>query len=156
RSVSRIGRETASEVSLPRGASQDLIVRREPLNLSQRGDPQLGAGAAKLFADNSFFDDAATLIQLPDISIVGRALHLELHRFEAGKNRIPLFGISDRRQAGQIYQRIALAGDTLVELYQHLAEGRLLPAHLGDGARYVFDAIKIFHSERIRHALFRK
>ena len=53
-------RDPTTKIGLARRSPQNLIVRRESLDLAQRRDPELGAGAAKLFTGNSLFYDTAT------------------------------------------------------------------------------------------------
>ena len=63
--VAGVGREPAADVRLPARAAQELVVRREDLDLAERRHAQLDAGAAELVADEPLLDDAASPGQLP-------------------------------------------------------------------------------------------
>ena len=62
--VRGVGGEAAPEVGLAGRPAEHLVVRREHLDLAQRGHPQLHARAAQLVADDPLLDDAAALVEL--------------------------------------------------------------------------------------------
>ena len=57
-------------------------------------------------------------------------------------------------EAAQVHQRIALTGDTLVELDDHVGHGGPLPPHRDHGVRDIIEIVHILLPERMTNSLF--
>src|SRR5207244_5697004 len=97
--VFRVGGKAAAHVALPRGPSQDLIVRRKELDVSERGHAQLDARAAQVRADDPLLDDAAALPEARGIGLVAQARKLETHPAQALADAFALARGSGLRQS---------------------------------------------------------
>jgi hypothetical protein len=67
--VSEVCRKSASQVFLPAGAAEHLVVRRKQLNVAQRSHPQLDARASQLCAGEPFFDDTSEPLEVGQVGI---------------------------------------------------------------------------------------
>src|SRR5439155_24310958 len=69
RRVPGVGREAAAHERLPARPAEQLVVRREQLDLAQRRYPQLDARAPELVTRDQLLDDAAGRPELRQIRI---------------------------------------------------------------------------------------
>ena len=116
--VAEVGREAAAEVALAARPAEQLVVRREQLDVAERRHAELHARAAELGAGDALLDDAASSARgsrgrrRGSISLV-----LERHRADAlERARLRSLGAPGGGQAGEVDERVPPPGDAVVEL----------------------------------------
>ena len=149
RRVLGVRREHAAEVRLAAQPAEQLVVRREELDLAERRDPQLHAGALEVLALDALLDHAAALQELGDIARVRRVQQLELHLLHRAEDRFLLAVGARSGHVGEVDEGVALAGHTLVQLDEHLTDRWLAGAHVGDGVDRVVDRREVLDAERV-------
>ncbi len=154
--VARVGREPAPDVRLAGRSAEQLVVGRQHLQLPQRRDPELHAGALEVGPLDALLDDSAPLGELCRVTTEGGFGRFELHRLDRGPYRRFFPRTSRRGHRREVDQHVALTGHALVEFGDHLGDRWLALPHVGDCGHQVVDAAQILDAQRMRHPFFRK
>ena len=152
RGVLDVRGEHAAEVALAAGATEQLVVRGQQLDLPVGQGPHLDAGTGQGRAGDPLLDDAAVRGERRQVGVEGQVVGLQLHREHPGPDLLGLGGRPRRGEAVQVDHRVARAGDALVELHDRLGERRPAGAHAPDAGDDVVDAVEVLGAHRARHA----
>ena len=150
--VGGLGREAAAEVALAAGATEQLVVGRDDLDLSGRADLQLRARAADLGADDPLLDDPAVRGEAAEVAIETDALGLERHAGDPVGDGGALGADAGHREAAEVDDRVALARDALVELHDQLLDLRLAGPKAGDRVDRRRHAVDVLDAQRVGDA----
>jgi hypothetical protein len=153
RRVPLVGGEPRPHVALAARTAQDLVVGGQELHLAERGHPELDAGAAELPAGDPLLHDPSAFSELARVLVRGHVLELEPHVPDAVPERLDLPPGSGLGQAGEVHDRVALAGDALVELHHRLGHLGSPGPHPGQGPDNFVDAPQVLEPDRVGHAL---
>ena len=127
---------------------------REQLDLAERGDPQLDAGAPQLVAGDALLDDAAALVELGDVGRRRRCRGLELHRRGAARRaRSRSSGVARRREAGEVDEGVARPDTPSLSLTIDLGMPRAARRACATIASATSSTrVQVLDAERVRHA----
>ena len=152
--VGRIGRKRAGLEDLARGPAEDLVVRRDDLEVAERRDAQLHGRRSHSIARDPLLDDAARLRDLRREAIPAHVARLE--RKIEWHVRVDPAALVARRAARVGEHRVALARKAVVELQRGTRQRRVARLELGKRLDHVLDAAEVLPSVRQRDTRFAK
>ena len=124
----------------------------ETIRASPGRELELDARAAQLARDDPLLDDPAAALEALEVVVVGDVGRLQAHRVDAFGDPQQLARRARAAEPAQLDDRVALAGDAVVELDHDLPDPRPDGAQARDRGDHVGAAADVLDPERVRDA----
>jgi hypothetical protein len=128
-------------------------VGREQLDLTQGRHAELDARAGDLDAGDPLLDDAAALGELCDVAVERHVRAFEPHGPDPLWQLCQLACRARCRQAAEVNQRVAAAGDAFVELDQRLLGPGAGRTQLRESVDHLIEVVEVLEADRVAHSL---